>query len=241
MPDMPTETDFADLTDYISLELPVTCGKKYGIVYTYSNKEHLRNSLLENYTKELGKRIEIKKHCDSVKYTSDIGPTVAVANLIEDGEYADFVKSFNHGDIQLSGLEHVLKVKEQNNNDEWFTHYMMPKSDEMIFGMTEQMGVVQFALINKAITERKKIKNVNMARVEYILKNDGEFRRIFREEILNKTKINHLEGSTRVYENCIIYENMFTKILEKFSIDPEDVDTADSISKIVGYNMSHAV
>ena len=231
--DSPTsETDFADLTDYLSIELPVKYGDRSGIIYAYSHKDHLKNSLLKNYKKELGNIIEIKKYCDSALCSWDIGPTITIANLIEDGEYAEFVKSFNHGDVQLTGLEHILKVKEKWKGIE-STHYLMPKSDEMIFGLAEQMGVVHFALVQKIINEKKKIKNPNLEKAEYVLQNDKEFGRIFREEILKKTKINNLDGYPRVYENCVIYKDLFYKILEILKFSQEDFETADNIAKVL--------
>lgn len=241
MSDKPSETDFADLTYYISLELPVKCGDKFGIVYTYSHKDHLKNSLLKNYTKELARLIETKKYCDSALCSFDVGPTIAIANLIDDGEYAEFVKRFNHGDIQLSGLEHVLKVKEKWKNN-WYTHYMMPKSDEMKFQQSEQMGVVQFALIQKYLIERKKINNVSKERLEFLLSNDKEFPTIFRKEILEKAKIDRFDAPySRIYTNCIIYENLFEKILEKFEFKLEDVETADSLTRIANYQGTHMI
>jgi len=195
----------------------------------------LKNSLLENYKKELTDLIEKKKYYDSVLCSSDTGPTIAIANMIEDGEYAEFVKKFNHGDIQLTGLEHVLKVRESFKGEKRI-HYLMPKSDEMRFQMSEQMGVVQFALYQKVLAERKRICNPNLERLDFILKNDREFPKMFRDEILEKTRVNKLEGYYREYANCVIYENLFDKILEKFCINLEDVETADSLSRLAYYS-----
>jgi len=176
------ETDFADLTEYISLKIPVTCGERFGFVYTYSHRDHLKNSLLKNYAKELTKKIDDKKYCDSALYTMDLGPTIAVANLIEDGEYAEFVRGFNHGPIKLTGLEHVLKVKELWQ-DKWYTHHLVPKGDEASIENVEQSGLIQYAVIKKVIDEKKRINNPDLERLEYVVKNDHQFE-IIRKDIL---------------------------------------------------------
>jgi len=208
--------DFAQFLNYKTIEVPVQCGHKTGKIYTFSDKDHLKNGLLKTYKEELQKLIEKKKYVDSEKSCCDIGPTVAVANLMEDGEYAEFVKKFNNENLKLTGLEHVLRVEEKINGDN-ISHMILPLYENLDFANEEQEALMRYSVFFKRLVDPT--KDLNQGAIEWIF--DNKNAEVFRNEILNdpKVRIYQIENYDKIYSNCAIYKNLFRAIIKTYSMD----------------------
>lgn len=216
--------DFAQFLNYKTIEVPVQYGDKTGKIYTFSHQNHLKNGLLKNYKEALKEIIEKKKYTDSEKSCQDIGPTIAVANLIEDGEYAEFIKQFNHDNFQLRGLEHVLRV-EENFFGKDISHTIMPLYEDHDFANEEQLALMRYSTYFKRLTDPT--KDLNQGAAEWVI--DNKHAEVFREEILKDSRVYTIEGCNRTYSNCAIYRNLFSEIIKKFSMDEKTVEDTQRI------------
>jgi hypothetical protein len=216
--------DFAQFLNYKTIEVPVQYGFKTGKIYTFSHQDHLKNGLLKNYKDELQSLIEKKKYEDSEKSCCDIGPTVAVANLIEDGEYAEFVKKYNHDNLKLTGLEHILRVEEELNGENT-SHLILPLDEDQDFANKEQEALMRYSTYFKRLVDPT--KDLNQGVTEWVLENKNA--EVFREEILKASRVYKIEGCQRIYSNCAIYKNLFREIINRYAINEKDCEDTQRI------------
>jgi hypothetical protein len=210
--------DFAQFLKYKTVEVPIQCGSKTGKIYTFSHRDNLKNGLLANYERDLKNLIEKKKYEDSVKSCCDIGPTATVANLMEDGDYTEFIKNYS---ALMTGLEHVLRVEETIGGED-ISHSIMPlKGDNQRFATEEQEALMRYSFYFKKLVDPKKEFD-NNAIIEWVY--DEENAKVFREEILKKCNKNIIPGYPREYFNCAIYKNLYREIIKRYSIDEKEVN-----------------
>ena len=228
--------DFAQFLNYKTIDVPVQCGSKNGKIYTFSHQDHLKNSLLKDYREELQGLIEKKKYLDSVKSRYDIGPTIAVANLVEDGEYAEFVKKHNHDDLKLTGLEHVIRVEEFFKGDNT-SHLILPLDEDQDFINKEQLALMRYSIYFKKLTDPT--KDLNQGAKEWVLENKNA--EVFRNEVLKSSRVYQIEGCSRVYSNCAIYKNLFREIIKRYAIGEKECEETHETKERMGvfYNSIH--
>jgi len=74
--------------DYVSTKINVRCGPRIGEVFILSHKAHLNAGMMKRHETLLGREINWKKHVLSENSPfGDVGPTIAVTELVEDGDY----------------------------------------------------------------------------------------------------------------------------------------------------------
>jgi hypothetical protein len=207
--------DFSDFTDYRRLCLPIRCGSRVGIVCTYSNRNNLNENYDRFYRAGLKNLIELKKYTESEKYGFDVGPTYAIAALIEDGEYNLFLNQFNSESLKLTPFEHVIQIRENGN-----TYHILPVEDYVAFGNIEQIGLIRFSVFQAFSINPLDINKEEMYRKisDWISSNNFENAKKFRE-ILNKCRIKKIEGIEREFSKSLIYENLFNRIKTEFQLN----------------------
>jgi len=212
------DPEFARFANYIAIEIPVSCGNQKGKVYTFSRKDHLKNGLLKEYKEKLSDLIEKKKYVDSQFFSFDVGPTIAVADLVEEGEYQNFIKSYNSEHLQLTGLEHVLKVQENG-----YSHHILPLEDEGNVFNNLQMGLMRYSIYFRLLNNPD--KDPNEEALKWIIEDSEENAKRFRE-ILESTscKVNHINGFPKIYKNCTIYQDLGKRVTEIFKLKEDEVE-----------------
>ncbi len=214
-----TITSDADLinvaANYITVEVPVVCGIRVGRVYIFSRKENLTNGLLENCTEGFKELVQQRKYFDSKNVLYDVGPTIAVANAIDNGEYAEFIKTY---DKELTGLEHVIKVEEDGHS-----HHLMPECENNKFCMAEQVGLIQLSLGLKVTDNNTNISDLDLESELNYWPSKNENGRRFREDVLNRARVSSFEGYSREYSNCVIYKDLTDVICKSFNLTPNQI------------------
>jgi len=218
-----SDLDLSDFTDYRRTCLPIKCGSRFGIICTFFHKDHLSSDMYVFYRKGLKNLIEFKKYVESEKYGFDVGPAYSVAAIIEDGDYRKFLSQFESSFHLPSNLQyyHVLYVRECGK-----TYHILPVEDELMFGNIQQLGLIQFSVLQAFKTSFDRPYNhneiskneINKMVVDWVLKDNKKNPSIFRS-ILTNSKRNKIEGIDRTFESCIIYENVFEAVRIKFEID----------------------
>lgn len=210
----PASFDLSSFADYRTVHLPVQYGPRTGHVYAFSHKDHLDERFDKLYKECLRNAIEVKKYIESQKAGYDVGPAIAVASLIEDGDYARHLKLFETDDVALRGFEHVLFVKENGHS-----YHLLPAEYECAFGNTEQVGLIRISIAlafgGDLDSLPKEVQNEKAK--EWIMSDNERNCRIFRR-ILNESRIFRLEGSEREFSNCIIHENVLGRIRREFAL-----------------------
>lgn len=206
--------DLSVFADYRSVCLPVKCGStRSGIVCAFSHRDHLDERFDKFFKEGLNGLIEFKKHVESEKLGFDVGPAYAVAALIEDGDYARFLKRFETESSQLTGFEHVLQIKENSS-----TYHILPIDDELIFGNVEQGGLMRFSVFRALQGNAPVVKDViRKKEIEWFMDNDELNRKKFRQ-ILNGSMISRIDGIDRQFEKCSIHINVLERVKQEFEL-----------------------
>lgn len=138
--------DPAFFANYITLEIPVSCGSKVGKVYAFFHKSHMDPHLTDIYKRTLSGYIDKKKWIESKN--GDVGPTVAIARMIECGDYTDFLQIFKNRNFELKPMEHVLLVVEDGKY-----RHLFPIDDLCAFRNAEQLGIIGYSIL-EALKEK---------------------------------------------------------------------------------------
>jgi len=210
------DTDFARFANYRTFALPVTYGEKYGIVSTLSHKNNLTNSLLCNHASGISQMIDEEKYFMSLDMKCDVGPTVAIANIVDKGKYSQFIKKYN---IKLTGLEHILKV-----NEDGHTHHIMSLDTEQSFATEEQIGMMKYSAWCHIAKNHYLDKELTDEFLEWVTqKNAALVREVLSDPEVRVKKIFNFPFE---YNNCVIYKDFTDKIIEKLQYRADEIETA---------------
>jgi len=137
--------DFAKFADdYTMIRVPIICGSSMGDIYIFSHKEdQIHEDFIKLYRAKLCNQINTKKHIMSEKAGGDVGPVVAVASFIEEGDYDKFLVLFN---------EYLTHEIHKNMREEGEFNQLLETLDKPI---TEKILNQTLENIAKAMEERK--------------------------------------------------------------------------------------
>jgi len=217
------------IKNYRHIEVPVSYGEKPGKVLAVCNVKFL--DVADSYISPLKTQINFKKYMDST-INGDVGPTIAVANWVNLGEYMDFIEDLRKKreeqikikkEISLAGMENVLEVVENG----WI-HHIMPKSSEMDFGNREQLSLMYYFAMERAED------SYDAAKADVIKNWSQKNGSLFRETLTESRKYTipgafNPDGSEKRYDNCIIFEGFYKRLLGKFPVDEK---RAESIPRL---------
>jgi hypothetical protein len=187
---------------YECVRIEVACGDRPGDVFTFSHKNHLNlnKDLLDFYKDGLKTLIETKKYLIFLDEKRDVGPTVAIARIIEDGDYANFLQIFNTQSITFDGFEHIFVVREGD-----VTYHIVPQEYFRAFSNLEQYGLIGYSISKSHCDpsndeERRKVEDRWQEHAK-------EF-----DEILSAC----LNDSNMPYEKCFVYKNLSKRLRETY-------------------------
>lgn len=206
--------DIAEYADHITINVPIAVGQKIGHVYIFSHREHLREGIINFYKDGLKNQIEVKKYIVSEKVGYDVGPLIAVAELIEDGDYGRFLKIFETEKVKLTGLEHVLLVEERGR-----FYHLLPAEDVSALANYEQIGLIRYSIyssLKEGVVNGDFSEDIIFRIIAWITSHDIDFKKF--RDFFESCRINRIEGYDREYKYCIIFDNLFEMLKQKFRL-----------------------
>lgn len=227
--------------DYITVVISVRCGSKAGDkngrVYAFFNKSHIDPDLVGQYKGILSDYIEKKKWIESEPRKTDVGPALAIARMIECGDYADFLQRFKNDNFELEPMEHVLLVVEGGKY-----YHILPTDDLCAFRNVEQVGIMGYSIfsalkskLNGPIDEQLRkvamdwIVEHRKIAMEWIQDEDGgnlnasEFRKMLRATEDGGCRLKRLDNQE--FQKCLIFDGLLQRVKEKAKKEfrPEEV------------------
>ena len=252
---------FAFLANYITLEIPVSCGSKTAKVYAFFHKSHMDPHLTDIYKRTISGYIEKKKWIESEKKwieagrpeaKVEVGPTVAIARMIECGDYSDFLQIFKNRNFELKPMEHVLLVVEDGKY-----RHLLPTDDLCAFRNAEQLGIIGYSILEALKAKLNGFKDLSEEQIkearewitteerrrasgEWVSEEEGKFNaRAFRQLLNLKEnggcRVNEINGE-RFTENVIVLEGLLQKVKEmaKKGFDSEEIiELEDEVGSVV--------
>jgi len=203
--------DLAPFIDFNAIKIEIQYGYYKGEVFIFSHKDHLAKGAAMHFVNSLTHIINLKEYTESKRLGHFCGPAVAVAGVIQDGDYAKLLCAFGPDKIKLEGLEHVLVVKENGH-----IYHILPVKDLDEFANMEQIALIKCSLYEHSLTEKYPDK-FNAAFIDWIncknKENADRFRKTF-----DHCKISKFGGSDRIYSRCAILEDFFEKTKKQFNL-----------------------
>ena len=199
---------------YQSVQIPVRYGNRLGEVQNFlQNSRTLGN--LRDYVSSLQTLVEQQKYYDSQKRGYDVGPTIAVANLFENGYHREFVGALSKKGIILNGCEQVLKVTENGDS-----YHILPLENFISLNNDEQRGIIAYSVWRNII--RNPNLDKRLLRNEWACNDNFKNSSLFRET-MDYSKIKVIEGP-HVYEGCLIYKNLCKNLIKRFEMDEAEIE-----------------
>jgi hypothetical protein len=223
--------------DYTTLSVPVKCGpKKTGQVYAFFHKSHmdsrladtgLYQDLLKDYIEKKKWIASEKKWRESGEAGTEVGLAVAIAMMIECGDYANFLKKFKDDNFEMHPMEHVLLVVEEGKY-----YHILPVEDLCAFRTAEQVGIMAYSILcalrarlNGTVDEQiRKIaidwitEHGKMA-MDWINDKDesnlnaSAFRKLLETKEKGGCLVEQLEGET--FQKCLIFDGLLQEVKKK--------------------------
>jgi len=210
--------DLAVYVSYDYVKIHVECGPTKGEVYAFFRKNHLNEEQRRSYGSLLKKEIEDKKYVKSQMACKDVGPAVAVADLIESRNYSEFLQK-NNELASLDQFEQILIVRQGD-----VTYHFVPIEDNQKFLNDEQRALLNFTLFGSSYEGTKHSYEENLAMIEWIKINGARYRKT-----ADDSTVSMLDGCGEIYRGCVIYKNLFENIKRKFLAEPDQTnETAEN-------------
>lgn len=205
--------DLAEFAGYKTVEVPISYGTRMGAVYIFLKPDRLDEKCGNFYKEGLRNAINVKKYLESEKVGYDVGPAIAVASLIEDGDYGRYLKLFETENSKSNEFEHVFFVRENGHS-----YHILPIDDDLVFGNIEQLGLLRFslALAFGGNLESLPKEIINEKIRDWILENNYQNAKVLREIII-ESRVTHIDGWSRKFYNCVVYANLLKRIKEEFA------------------------
>jgi hypothetical protein len=146
----------------------------------------------------------------------DVGPTFAIAKIVDKGRYSQFLKNYN---LQLTGLEHVLKVHEDGH-----THHIMLSELEQHFGNEEQIGIMRYSVWCHIVKNLNLDKELTDELLEWVNRKNAEMVR----EVLDDpdVRVRRIFDFPDEFNNCAVYKDFTGKVINKLSYVASEIEAA---------------